>query len=157
MRTAVLRINVDPAGELTVAQVARGLAALREQARSIGAEVLDNDVAGKPGTRREVQFLVETGDPEATQREAVRVCSATFGTAAAAGAVTFVSRGTDEDARGVLAGFGLTGEIVRETDADGFDVVSVTLPESALDRVPESRVQTALEASLNCEVRIRTC
>jgi hypothetical protein len=70
--------------------------------------------------------------------------------------VTFVSRGTDDDAHGVLAGFGVTGEITRVQDADGFDVVSVTLRESDLERVPESRIHTALEASLNCEVRILT-
>jgi hypothetical protein len=73
-----------------------------------------------------------------------------------AGVVTFVSRGTDDDAHGVLAAFGLTGEISRVPGNDGFDIVHVTLRESDLDRVPESRIHTALEASLNCEVHIRT-
>jgi hypothetical protein len=70
--------------------------------------------------------------------------------------ITFVSRGTDDDARGVLSAFGLTGEIARAPGDDGYDVVYVTLREADLDRVPESRIHTALEASLNCEVRIRT-
>jgi hypothetical protein len=70
--------------------------------------------------------------------------------------ITFVSRGTDDDAHGVLAGFGLTADIVRTPGGDGFDIVDVTLREADLERVPESRVHTALEASLNCEVRIRT-
>jgi len=39
---------------------------------------------------------------------------------------------------------------------EGWDVVHVTLCKADLERVPESRVHTALEASLNCEVRIRT-
>jgi len=39
---------------------------------------------------------------------------------------------------------------------DGLDIVYVTLREDDLERVPESRVHTALEASLNCEVHIRT-
>ena len=39
---------------------------------------------------------------------------------------------------------------------DGYDIVYVTLSEEDLERVPESRVHTALEASLNCEVHIRT-
>jgi hypothetical protein len=56
----------------------------------------------------------------------------------------------------VLAGFGLTGEIVRTADDDGFDIVYVTLAEADLERIPESRIHTALEASLNCEVYIRT-
>ncbi len=72
------------------------------------------------------------------------------------GVITFVSRGTDDDAHGVLAGFGLTADIVRTPGDDGFDIVDVTLREADLERIPESRVHTALEASLNCEVRIRT-
>jgi hypothetical protein len=55
-----------------------------------------------------------------------------------------------------LAGFGLTGEIVRAPGDDGYDIVYVTLREKDLDRIPESRIHTALEASLNCEVHIRT-
>jgi hypothetical protein len=69
--------------------------------------------------------------------------------------VTFVSRGTDDDAYGVLSGFGLTGEIERLPGDDGWDIISVTLRKADLERVPESRIHTALEASLNCEVRIR--
>ncbi|MBF6222400.1 hypothetical protein IU479_30365 [Nocardia abscessus] len=156
MRTAVLRINVDPAGQLTATELADGMRALRAHAASIPAETQDDDLPGKPGTRREVQLLVATEDPDSAVREAVRVCAAAFGTTPAAGVVTFVSRGTDDDAHGVLAGFGVTGEITRAQDADGFDVVSVTLRESDLERVPESRIHTALEASLNCEVRIHT-
>ena len=57
---------------------------------------------------------------------------------------------------GVLSAFGLTGEIVRSPGDEGFDIVYVTLREADLDRVPESRTHTALEASLNCEVHIRT-
>ena len=56
----------------------------------------------------------------------------------------------------MLSGFGLTGEIVRVPGRDGYDVVYVTLRESDLERIPESRIHTALEASLNCEVHIRT-
>ena len=40
-----------------------------------------------------------------------------------AGVLTFVSRGTDDDARGVLAGFGLTGEIERVAGDEGWDIV----------------------------------
>lgn len=156
MRTAVVRIDVDPAGELTAGRLAQGVRALRGSAVALGAEVIDNDVARKPPHRREVQLLVTTDDPEATVDAAVRLCAAAFGTEPMPGVVTFVSRGTDDDAYGVLAGFGLSGEVAREPGADGFDIVHVTLPAAELERVPESRIQTALEASLNCEVRIRT-
>ena len=37
----------------------------------------------------------------------------------------------------------------------GFDVIHVTLRKADLERIPESRIHTALEASLNCEVHIR--
>ncbi|MEU1997603.1 hypothetical protein ABZ511_24420 [Nocardia gamkensis] len=156
MRTAVLRIDVDPAGQLSAARMADGSAQLRANAASIPAQLMDDDPAARPAGGREVRLLVETDDPDAAMGEAVRVCAAAFGTAPVAGVVTFVSRGTDDDAHGVLAGFGVTGEITRAPDADGFDVVSVTLLESDLERVPESRIHTALEASLNCEVRILT-
>jgi len=56
-----------------------------------------------------------------------------------------------------------TGRVIARATAptsyyfnDGFDIVDVTLREDDLERIPESRVHTALEASLNCEVRIHT-
>jgi hypothetical protein len=56
----------------------------------------------------------------------------------------------------VLSGFGLTGQVRRSPGDDGFDVVYVTLRQADLERIPESRIHTALEASLNCEVHILT-
>jgi uncharacterized membrane protein len=70
--------------------------------------------------------------------------------------VTYLSRGTNDDAIGVLAGFGLVGDMTRTVGGEGWDIVTVHLAEADLRRVPESRIQTALEASLNCEVRIET-
>ncbi|MET7768453.1 hypothetical protein [Nocardia sp. NPDC005366] len=154
MRTAVLRINIDPAGELTDEQLAQGMSSLRARIASWEGEVLDADLAAAPANRREVQVLVATDDPDGVRRAALEICARAFGTAPAAGVVTFVSRGTDDDAHGVLAGFGLTADIVRTQDTDGFDVISVTVAKQDLERVPESRLHTALEASLNCEVTI---
>ncbi|RDI45072.1 hypothetical protein [Nocardia mexicana] len=156
MRTAVVRIDVDPAGELSTEQVAHGVGVLRGAAGTLGAEVLDNDVTGKAPHRREIQVLVTTADVDAAIGEAVRLCAKAFGTEPVAGVVTFVSRGTDDDAHGVLAGFGMSGDVVREPGEDGVDVVYVTLPRADVARVGESRIHTALEASLNSEVRIRT-
>ena len=156
MRTAVLRVQVDPAGRLAPEQLTDGMTALRALVDTTGVEVLDNNLAAMPAGRREVEILMVGGDVEQLKSDAVALCQKAFGTEPAAGVVTYVSRGTDDDAHGVLAGFGLAGEIVRTAGDDGFDVVHVTLRKADLERVPESRIHTALEASLNCEVHIRT-
>ena len=155
MRTAVVRVQVDPAGRLTPEQLTDGMTALRGLAGAAGIEVLENNVAAMPAGRREVQMLMAGTDVGQLKRDAVALCAKVFGTTPTPGVVTYVSRGTDDDAHGVLAGFGLTGDIERVPTDDGWDVVHVTLRKADLERVPESRVHTALEASLNCEVHIR--
>ncbi len=156
MRTAVVRVNVDPSGVLTPAQLSRGMATLLGLARELGADVVENNLAAMPAGRREVELLRASDDIEGLQHHAIALCARAFGTSPVAGVVTYVSRGTDDDAHGVLAAFGLTGEIVRTPGDDGFDIVHVRLREADLERIPESRIHTALEASLNCEVHIRT-
>ncbi|RUP04463.1 MAG: hypothetical protein EKK34_13330 [Mycobacterium sp.] len=156
MRTAVVRVNVDQTGALTPAQLGEGMATLLGLTREIGADVVDNDLANRPPHRREVELLIVGDDVEATKAMAIDLCSRAFGSAPAVGVVTFISRGTDDDAHGVLSAFGLAGDITRQPGDDGYDIVYVTLREADLDRVPESRIHTALEASLNCEVHIRT-
>lgn len=156
MRTAVVRVNVDPAGLLTPAQLRHGMTELLKLAGDIGAEVVPNDLTAMPVARREAQLLIGGDDVDTIKNTAVSLCAKAFGTAPVAGVVTYVSRGTDDDAHGVLSGFGLSGEIERLPGDDGFDVVYVRLCEADLERVPESRIHTALEASLNCEVRIVT-
>ena len=111
---------------------------------------------GDARSRREVELLIAGDDADAAKRAAIDLCAKAFGTTPVPGVLTFISRGTDDDAHGVLAGFGLTGEITRMPGDDGFDIVYVTLRKDDLERVPESRIHTALEASLNCEVHIRT-
>ena len=156
MRTAVVRVHVDPAGSLTPEQLTDGMAALLGLADAAKVEVLDNNIAEMPASHREVQVLMTGRDAETLKRVAVALCAKAFGTTPAAGVITYVSRGTDDDAHGVLAGFGISGEISRLPGDDGFDIVHVTLRKADLDRIPESRIHTALEASLNCEVHIRT-
>jgi hypothetical protein len=151
MRTAVVRVNVDPSGLLTAAQLDQGTSKLLDLADQAGAEV------GQAGAApREVQLLITGGDADTVKQIALELCSKAFGTTPVAGTVTYVSRGTDDDAHGVLAGFGLTGQLRRIPGDDGFDIVHVTLREADLERIPESRIHTALEASLNCEVHIHT-
>jgi hypothetical protein len=156
MRTAVVRVNVDPGSVLTPAQLAEGMEELLALSDEIGAGVVENNLAAMPVSRREVQLLIAADDIDAAKQTAIGLCAKAFSITPAPGVVTFVSRGTDEDARGVLSAFGLTGEIARAPGDDGFDIVYVTLREDDLERVPESRIHTALEASLNCEVHIRT-
>jgi hypothetical protein len=156
MRTAVVRVGVDRSGELTPAQLSDGITRLRELAGAAGFDVIENNLAALPPLRREVELLIAGDEPAELERMAVGLCAKAFGTTPVPGVLTFISRGTDDDAYGVLAGFGLTGDIERVSGDDGWDVVHVTLRKADLERVPESRVHTALEASLNCEVQIRT-
>jgi hypothetical protein len=156
MRTAVVRVNVDPKSALTPTQLGKGMGVLLGLSDEIGIGVVENDLAAMPVGRREVQLLIAADDVDAAKQTAIDLCAKAFSTTPVPGVVTFVSRGTDDDARGVLSGFGLTGEVVRTPGDDGFDIVHVTLREQDLERIPESRVHTALEASLNCEVHIRT-
>lgn len=156
MRTAVVRVNVDPEGALTPAQLRDGMAALLELADKAGAGVVENDLASMPVSRREVELLIAAEDGDTASEAAIGLCTTVFSATPVAGVITFVSRGTDDDVHGVLSAFGLTGDIVRTPGDEGFDIVHVTLRESDLERIPESRIHTALEASLNCEVHIRT-
>lgn len=159
MRTAVVRVNVDPSGVLTPEQLREGMLGLLGLVGEIGADMVENNLAAMPTGRREVELLIESDDVDATKEAAIDLCSrafGAFGAAPVAGVVTFVSRGTDDDVRGVLSAFGLTGEIVRQAGDDGFDIIYVTLREEDLEHIPESRIHTALEATLNCEVHIRT-
>jgi hypothetical protein len=151
-----VRVNVDAAGDLTAEQLSDGMTGLRELVDGVGVAVVDNNLPAMPPSRREVELLIAGADPDELKHIAVGLCAKAFGTTPVAGVVTYVSRGTDDDAHGVLAGFGLTGEIVRTPGREGWDVVYVTLRKADLEHVPESRIHTALEASLNCEVHIRT-
>jgi hypothetical protein len=156
MRTAVVRVNIDPQGRFTHARLREGMAVLLGLVGEAAVDMVDSDLTTMPTNRREVQLLIAAEDADAAMCTAIDLCTKAFDTSASPGVVTFVSRGTDDDAHGVLAGFGLTGEIARVPGDDGYDIVYVTLREEDLDRIPESRVHTALEASLNCEVHIQT-
>jgi hypothetical protein len=154
MRTAVVRIKVDSAGRLTADQLTAGMTAL---AGLVGdARLIENNLAVLPPSRREVEILMDGADAEAMQATAISWCTNAFGGTPEPGVLTFVSHGTDDDAHGVLAGFGLVGQIERVEGPEGWDLIHVTLRSEDLARVPESRIHTALEASTNCEVHIHT-
>ena len=128
---------------------------MRTLAQQSGIQLVDNNIAAMPRGRREAEMLMTGPDPQELQRAAIAMCANAFGTDPKAGTLTYVSRGTDEDAHGVLAGFGLSGEIDRHAGDAGYDLIYVTLRKADMERIPESRVYTALEASTNCEVHIR--
>ncbi|BBX46395.1 hypothetical protein GCM10009641_49800 [Mycobacterium cookii] len=155
MRTAVVRVNVDPDNVLAPEQLTECMTVLLGSAGNVGVDVVMKDLGAMPAGRREVELLIACTDVDVAKHTAIELCAKAFPTTPVAGVVTFVSRGTDDDAHGVLAGFGLTGEIERTPDHEGFDVVYVTLREDDLEHIPESRIYTALAASLNCEVHLR--
>lgn len=150
MRIAVIRVTVDPARELAPD-------ALRERSEYFAAQ------ANKRGMRvlsmpseqhRELRVSLPGTNSAALRETVAALCADIFGTQPETGPATFVSHGTDDDAHGVLAGFGTTGELSRVDSGNGYDIVTVRLAAADLAGVPESRIRTALEAALNCEVQV---
>ena len=78
MRTAVVRVQVDPGGVLTPMQLSDGMTALRELADGVGAVVVDNNLSAMPVGRREVELLMAGPDPDelkpAHRNRLVRQC-----------------------------------------------------------------------------------
>ena len=150
MRTAVIRVNLDPAGRLSVGDLERAIADLRSR----GIEVLVPTLEKLPATAREIELIVPGDDPGALRTWAETTCAPL----AVEGEVqvsvpTFLSRGTDEDALGVVRGFGITAKLKRLYENDE-EVAVFTVSPADIGHVGESRLHTALEAALNCEVRI---
>ena len=75
MRTAVVRVNVDPESVLTPAQLGDGMAALLDLAAQAGAGVVENDLASMPVTRREVELLIAAEDGDTAKEAAIRLCT----------------------------------------------------------------------------------
>ena len=141
-------MNVDPAGSLTCERLSEGVEVLRTRGFDIVA-----GSAHRPQDRN--LELILTGDDAAALGEfAMRACVEVFGTQPEPGVVTFISRGTDEDALGVVAAFGVNYTSFERVIEGDDEIAVLTLSADALARTPESRLRTALEASLNCEVRI---
>lgn len=148
MRTAVMRVLIDADGVLDPDAYECGLSQLRE----IGLEVMATPVLYLPARNREIEVILDERQLEQSNTY-VTSCSRVFGIPAAPGVVTFISRGTDDDAHGVLAAFGVDGDIERSEGDDG-EVLTATLDVRDMRRVHEGRLHTALEAALNCEVHI---
>jgi hypothetical protein len=150
MRTAVIRVNLNPAGDLASDR----LAAVVEELRSSGLEVIAPDFQRVPPQAREIELLLPGDDTVALSAWAQARCAEALGQPGpVAGTATFLSRGTDEDVLGVVSAFGLTASVERTWSNDE-EIVTVTIPRADARRAPESRLHTALEAALNAEVRI---
>ncbi len=107
-----------------------------------------------PATAREIELIVPGDDPDALRKWAENTCAplATDGEVQV-GVPTFLSRGTDEDALGVVRGFGIRAELQRLYEDDE-EIAVFTVSRADIGHAGESRLHTALEAALNCEVRI---
>jgi hypothetical protein len=151
MPTAVVRVVVDVDGSLSAEEFGRGLARLC----ATGLEIISAPVDRLAKRRREVELIVDDLTRGSGTAAYVEACSTAFGLPAQAGVVTYISRGTDEDATGVLDRFGVIGAVDRHERTRGGDLVVVTIDRAESRRVPESRLHTALEAALNSEVQIR--
>ncbi len=150
MRTAVIRVNLDPAGDLPAERLTGAVRLLRLS----GIEVIAPDFGRVPAHAREIELLIDGDDPQALCAWAEARCAGALGAPGpTAGAATFISRGTDEDALGVVRAFGISAELERRWEGDE-EIAVFTITRADAARVPESRLHTALEAALNCEVRI---
>lgn len=144
-----MRVNVDPAGTLTRDAYARGV----RQLRGLDAEVVATPPEHMPEWGCEIEFIVDDRGLEDKVQRLAEECGRVFPTEPKPGVVTYISRGTDDDARGVLQRFALDGEVTRTVTGE-HEIVTVTVDREALGHVSEGRLHTALEAALNCEVRI---
>lgn len=143
MRKAVVRVNPDPDRSLSAAEIAAGI----ERLRAEGLAVRPRDTGSK------LILTIDSPDAETARTAAATACEQAFGTAPYVGVVTFASRGTDEDALGVLERFGVGGSVER-IEENGEEVAVFTFSAADRERIPESRLHTALGAALNCEIRI---
>jgi hypothetical protein len=143
VRTAVVRVDIDPGR----AVAADDLPARNDELAGHGA------VVHRRPAERELELMLDGVNADDARRRTTELCTAVFGVAPAVGTITFLSRGTDDDALGVVEAFGVRAELER-TEEGGEEVAVFTLPAADRRRVPESRLHTALEAALNCEIRI---
>ena len=93
MRTAVVRVNVDPGRVLTPTQLGEGMGVLLGLSDEIGASVVENDLAAMPVGRREIQLLIAADDVDAAKQTVIDLCTKAFSTTPVLGVATFVSRG----------------------------------------------------------------
>src|SRR5258708_25614078 len=100
MRTAVIRINVDPGGTLSDTDVESGVAQVLAGVSELGMRLVHPDLGSLPSSRRELQFLAAGEDPAAVARSPLDLGRRAFCTQPADGTTTSLRRGACEDAVG---------------------------------------------------------
>ncbi len=80
MRTAVVRVNVDPDNTLAPLQLTEGMAVLLERVGHVGGESSSRISAAMPAGRREVELLITCDDADAAKRAAIDLCAKAFAT-----------------------------------------------------------------------------
>lgn len=148
-----MHVNLDPTGHESVAALLRAVEVLHDD----GFEVLAADLDKYPSTRREIELIRGGDEPGEEARAAEAACAAALSQAGStarprAVAVSFLSSGTEEDARGVIRAFGLA-EGLRAITFEDENVAVFVLEREVLRRTAPAKLQTALEAALNREVR----
>jgi hypothetical protein len=143
VRHAIVRVDPDPYRTLSPGDIVGRVGRLPRPGIAVH----------RHASERELELVVDSLGPDDARRRAVEACTAAFGTTPEVGAVTFLSRGTDADALGVVEAFGVRARIDR-VEENGEEIAIVTMAAADRRRVPESRLHTALEAALNCDVRI---
>lgn len=146
-RTAVVRVMIEASDSSRGRTYADGLAALAARGIQVVAAPVERLVDGG----WEIQLILHEPSPE-TVDASVAECELAFERSVQPGVMTFISRGTDADAAGVLASFGVRGT-VRRVGGDE-EIVVVDLAPGEQHKIVESSLRTALEAALNCEVRV---
>jgi predicted dinucleotide-binding enzyme len=143
MRTAVVRLDLDPQRALSPEQLAAALRTLTGRGLVLHRQ-----------QERALELLLPSTDAEHARRQVLEACRQA-GLTPEVETVSFISRGTDEDALGVASAFG-AGATARLTriEENGAEIAVLTIPATERRRIPESRLHTALEAALNCEVRL---
>ena len=124
----------------------------RAELADMGYELLPQSPASV-WADREIAFVLEGDDRAELTAEALAAARRAYGDGVRPGVATFLSRGTDADVQGVAAAFGVHVDVTRIEEA-GAEVVLVEVSAADLQRVPEGKLHTALEAALNAEVRI---
>lgn len=154
MRRAVVHVNLDPGGVLSTGQLRRAVAALREE----GLEIIATELEKLPPTNREVELLCDGDEIDELRQRAESACAAALASSNRTVkprvlAVSFISRGSYEDASGIVRAFRLESH-VDEIRFVADDVAVLVVSGEALRSSLLGKLHTALEAALNREVRI---
>src|SRR5258707_7291249 len=96
MRTAVIRINVDPGGNLSDTDVETGVADVLAGVGEFGMRLVHPNLGSLPPDRRVLQFLAAGEDPAAVARAARDLLRRALRHEPTQGTTTLLSRGSGQ-------------------------------------------------------------